>query len=79
MIQLRNIKAILFGLLSLTSYSQAQISVNTKEVINNLSSYSMSWSDDGKTLAIGVHDANVNGENTGMYVFTKIIQEFGIK
>ncbi|GAL63749.1 FG-GAP repeat protein [Algibacter lectus] len=25
----------------------------------------MSWSDDGKTLAIGVHDANVNGENTG--------------
>ncbi|MEP1488517.1 MAG: FG-GAP repeat protein [Algibacter sp.] len=65
LIQLRNIQAILFGILSLASYGQAQIDVNTNEAIVNLPSYSVSWSNDRTTLAIGVHEANDNGTKSG--------------
>ncbi|MDO5970638.1 hypothetical protein Q4Q35_12545 [Flavivirga aquimarina] len=62
---MRKIQPLLFGVLSLTSYGQAKINANTDEVMVDLSSYSVSLSDDGTTLAIGTYNVRDNGSKSG--------------
>ncbi|GAA3591406.1 hypothetical protein Q4Q39_15985 [Flavivirga amylovorans] len=65
LLQLIQVQVILFGILSITSSAKAQITINTNKVIGNLSSYSVSLSDDATTLAIGTHQANNNSTKSG--------------
>ncbi len=58
-------QVILFGLLSITGSAKAQITSNTSKVVGNLSSYSVSLSDDTTTLAIGTHQANNTSTKSG--------------
>ncbi|WP_160114243.1 hypothetical protein [Aquimarina sp. AU119] len=57
--------AILFGILNLASYAQAQIGRNINKSVVDLSAYSVSLSDDETILAVGTHQANYNNTKSG--------------
>ncbi len=65
MIQLQKHTAILFGILSLASYAQDQIVINTNKSVVDLSSYSVSLSDDETILAVGTYHASNNSSQSG--------------
>ncbi len=64
-LQFIHTQVILLGLLIITSSTKAQITSNTNKVVDNLSSYSVSLSDDTTTLAIGTHQANSDHTKSG--------------
>ncbi|GAA4273167.1 hypothetical protein GCM10022258_24610 [Aquimarina gracilis] len=51
--------------MSLASYAQSQIAVNTNKSLVHLSSYSVSLSDDETVLAVGTYQASNNGLQSG--------------
>ncbi len=65
MIQLQKHTAIFFGILSLASYAQDQIVINTNKSVVDLSSYSVSLSDDETILAVGTYQDNNNSKKSG--------------
>ncbi|WP_109300387.1 WD40 repeat domain-containing protein [Aquimarina sp. AU474] len=65
MIQLKKHTVILFGILSLANYAQAQIALNTNKSVVDLSEYSVSLSDDETVLAVGTYQANYNSTKSG--------------
>lgn len=65
MIQLKKHTTIVFWILSLTSYAQTQIAINTNKPVVDLSIYSVSLSDDETILAVGTYQASNNSSQSG--------------